>query len=330
MKKVLRFIVIVLLLISFSPLSVKAHPGRTDANGCHTCKTNCEKYGLDYGEYHCHNGGGSSSGGSSSSQDKAAPSTSQNNTTPAPAKSKPAASIEKKVDYASIGKTDGYNFKIKNPDKELSEANYTYSESAYKSAYKTAYEKAENELKDKTIKLASENGDKDATKTEKYKLSPIPNGVIKKVYEEYYKTAFDEVVSRIKNELKSNADKVAFALVFDEKNSEKPNVYDLKKFKDVYAKELKDKKAAYEEEKKSVLKIASENGKADAGNKGSENYRFIEKYENTKFYNEAKKVYDKSYEENKSEGNPIIGGIVFIIVIVGIVWFMKKRKKRIA
>ena len=40
----------------------QAHPGRTDGSGCHTCRTNCEKWGLSYGEYHCHNGGGSSSG----------------------------------------------------------------------------------------------------------------------------------------------------------------------------------------------------------------------------------------------------------------------------
>ena len=38
------------------PLSVFAHPGRTDINGCHTCRTNCEYWGLEYGEYHCHNG----------------------------------------------------------------------------------------------------------------------------------------------------------------------------------------------------------------------------------------------------------------------------------
>lgn len=47
---------IILILISFfiTPV-VYAHPGRTDTNGCHTCKTNCaEKWGLEYGEYHCH------------------------------------------------------------------------------------------------------------------------------------------------------------------------------------------------------------------------------------------------------------------------------------
>ena len=31
-----------------------AHPGRTDSRGCHTCRTNCSKWGLSSGEYHCH------------------------------------------------------------------------------------------------------------------------------------------------------------------------------------------------------------------------------------------------------------------------------------
>ena len=37
-------------------LPVYAHPGKTDENGCHVCKTNCDNYGLEYGEYHCHDG----------------------------------------------------------------------------------------------------------------------------------------------------------------------------------------------------------------------------------------------------------------------------------
>ena len=38
---------------------VQGHPGRTDANGCHYCRTNCANWGLQNGEYHCHNGGSS-------------------------------------------------------------------------------------------------------------------------------------------------------------------------------------------------------------------------------------------------------------------------------
>jgi len=49
-----------------------AHPGRTDGNGGHTCRTNCEKWGLQYGQYHYHHGGGASSGGGGTSAPKPA------------------------------------------------------------------------------------------------------------------------------------------------------------------------------------------------------------------------------------------------------------------
>ena len=53
MKKIITLIII---LFVFSTASVSAHPGKTDGDGCHTCWTNCEKWGLEYGEYHCHDG----------------------------------------------------------------------------------------------------------------------------------------------------------------------------------------------------------------------------------------------------------------------------------
>lgn len=53
MKKIL---IILICLLLFIPTLVLAHPGRTDASGCHTCRTNCAKWGLSNGEYHCHGG----------------------------------------------------------------------------------------------------------------------------------------------------------------------------------------------------------------------------------------------------------------------------------
>ena len=53
-RTIIVFIFCVVLL--FNPNTVLAHPGRTDSNGCHKCNTNCAKWGLDTGEYHCHNG----------------------------------------------------------------------------------------------------------------------------------------------------------------------------------------------------------------------------------------------------------------------------------
>src|SRR5918992_1394381 len=67
---------LIALLLSFfvltpsTPLPAHAHPGRTDSSGGHTCRTNCESWGLGYGEYHSH-GGGSASGGSTESTNTA-------------------------------------------------------------------------------------------------------------------------------------------------------------------------------------------------------------------------------------------------------------------
>lgn len=49
------FFLSVLTVLLVAPIFAFAHPGRTDAYGCHTCRTNCPSWGLSYGEYHCHN-----------------------------------------------------------------------------------------------------------------------------------------------------------------------------------------------------------------------------------------------------------------------------------
>lgn len=67
MKKKIKGLIIVMIVI-LSPLYVEAHPGRTDSNGCHTCRTNCAKWGLSYGQYHCH--GKTNSSTSSSNTNK--------------------------------------------------------------------------------------------------------------------------------------------------------------------------------------------------------------------------------------------------------------------
>lgn len=55
----IAFALILMLIVTLVPASAIAHPGRTDANGGHTCKTNCSKWGLTDGEYHYHNKDGS-------------------------------------------------------------------------------------------------------------------------------------------------------------------------------------------------------------------------------------------------------------------------------
>ena len=59
MSKYLILPLTIVTIFLLLPSNIFAHPGRTDSSGCHTCRTNCESWGLSYGEYHCHNGGGS-------------------------------------------------------------------------------------------------------------------------------------------------------------------------------------------------------------------------------------------------------------------------------
>ena len=65
-RKILSGICSILIFMLIIPSYSHAHPGRTDANGGHTCRTNCEKWGLKQGEYHYHNGGSSGGGGGTS------------------------------------------------------------------------------------------------------------------------------------------------------------------------------------------------------------------------------------------------------------------------
>jgi len=49
-------LVLVLVFFVAVPYSAGAHPGGTDGNGCHRCRTNCtEDWGIPYGYYHRHN-----------------------------------------------------------------------------------------------------------------------------------------------------------------------------------------------------------------------------------------------------------------------------------
>jgi hypothetical protein len=47
---------VVLLGGLFSPFFVYAHPGNTSADGGHYCRTNCDYWGVPYGQRHFHGG----------------------------------------------------------------------------------------------------------------------------------------------------------------------------------------------------------------------------------------------------------------------------------
>lgn len=54
MKKIILVLTVISVFTMFASLA-EAHPGRTDAYGGHTCRTNCAYWGYSTGEYHYHN-----------------------------------------------------------------------------------------------------------------------------------------------------------------------------------------------------------------------------------------------------------------------------------
>src|SRR3989338_5370333 len=52
----MRIPALVCLSLLFLPQALNAHPGNTATDGCHYCRTNCDKWGEAWGERHCHGG----------------------------------------------------------------------------------------------------------------------------------------------------------------------------------------------------------------------------------------------------------------------------------
>ena len=47
-------VLITVIFFIFSATNVNAHPGNTASDGCHYCRTNCDKWGVAWDERHCH------------------------------------------------------------------------------------------------------------------------------------------------------------------------------------------------------------------------------------------------------------------------------------
>ncbi len=57
MSQNLKMLVMLMLLSIVLERPVFAHPGKTAVDGCHYCRTNCDKWGVPWNERHCHGGG---------------------------------------------------------------------------------------------------------------------------------------------------------------------------------------------------------------------------------------------------------------------------------
>ncbi|MBZ5753048.1 hypothetical protein [Metabacillus rhizolycopersici] len=137
------------ILLFFICQEVKAHPGNTDSFGKHTCRTNCEKWGLEYGEYHGHGGAdsSSSSGSSGASSDSIY-------TDDVPVMTEEELEVhyeELQSEGYDIGYQNGYNGEVfvdfhEGEYSELSNDKYSWYEVGYEAGYKEGKEKKAAEI----------------------------------------------------------------------------------------------------------------------------------------------------------------------------------------
>lgn len=295
-------IVAFFLSIGSVPDIMNAHPGRMDSNGCHVCRTNCEKWGLQNGEYHCHNGGSSSTSSYSQTTTPTAPS----------------------IDYASVGKQDGYNYKYQNPNVDADQIHYPYDNATYQSSFQEGFSKAAKELTDKSSEMGKTAGKADADKIDNYTSITVPDGVIVHIYQQDYKAAFETHHKDLLTEAVNAADQNAFSKIFDDQKS--AYSIELTSIQMAYDDEYQAKLKSYAAEKKEILKTAAKKGKSDAENNSDKHYNFIKKYEGTKFYKEVKSVYNKAYDENTTEGG-FFQSFISLLVILALFYFISKKVK---
>lgn len=289
----------------------EAHSGRTDSAGCHTCYTNCEKYGLSYGQYHCHNGSSSSS--ASTGGGTYSGSGSFNATTQAQldeqqrmyeeqqrqeqarleeerkkaeeARLAEEKRIKEQQEY-DLGKSEGYAYKQANPNQTFSpvESSIASQSDKYKEGYKAGFDQAQQEIQNK---LEHDEGYEAAhqAKIKDPSLAYTEPENKTEVYKTGYKNGFDQAVLDLKT-TQEGYDQ-GYALKKKEPDLEWQN----QDFESAYYKEgyISGFDQAEEELMTYTQTLAEENGKKDG-------YR-LEKINETYPKGVIKKEYKPSYEK---------------------------------
>ncbi|WP_420849654.1 YHYH domain-containing protein [Peribacillus tepidiphilus] len=261
---------------------VNAHPGRTDGNGGHTCRTNCEKWGLDYGEYHYHNGGSSGSGGGSFSGSTSTVQPSG----PSPEEIAEREKSQGEKDGYAAGLEAGYEGKTESPSPTGSDA---YIE-GYNAGYKNGYTKGAKKLET----------DKSKAQNEGYEFGKKNDSItIPKAYQNnaYLKAAFEEGFNKAvseRDELKKKEyNKQGY-------NDGKKDIYnEPKDVKDIYIKAYKE---GYEKAQAELKETYLQQGHEAAFKSlvyeepKLDNAKFIDWYkEGFESNKEVKKIKDAAY-----------------------------------
>lgn len=200
-----KILIAVLSLVLFGGKidTIQAHPGRTDASGCHVCRTNCEKWGLSYGEYHCHNGSSSSSSSSSQQSSSSSASSSSSSQQSSSSNSNYYAELQKQQELEAQQKAAEEAAKRQ---QELEEAQRkTAEEEARKKKEAEEKKKQEEEARKKQEeenKKNKEQGEKDGyndkTKNPDEEMKDLKDkdSYYKEGYEVGYKKAEEEVKTK--------------------------------------------------------------------------------------------------------------------------------------
>ena len=308
--------IIVVLLMMITPIS--AHPGRTDANGGHYCRTNCAKWGLRDGEYHYHNGGGSSSSSSSSNSSSSSKSSSSSSKSTTP-------SAAKVIDYTKQGETAGYNYKKANPD--ASKEDLTGKDQTYINGYNTGFTNAENELTTLSKEQGTTNGTTDGTMTEVYNLNVLV-GLMSEIYLTAYKEAYNQSETDDFSKIRQDANKKAIENARNLEDEDTNSEYTLEKQKNVYKESYHSTYNQEEKEINTLKKKLSEYAQEDFDNE-KQSDEYYRKYKNYKVYDVLDKKYKKEYNKYKEQkeqgGNSSTAGVVALGVI-GYILYKRKRK----
>ena len=320
--------------VSDDAMGVVAHPGRTDANGCHTCRTNCAKWGLSQGEYHCHNGGTSSGSGSSSNRSNSASTNYQQQLADQKAAEKLAkkqAAEEKKQKEAYIasekssGETDGYQYKMKHPDESIGSLSGTSE--YYRESYQSGYAKADEQLTKETQEVADKNSAADATKLSKMNLN-VPEGVKKELYLETYKEKFKEYEDNYRNSVKQDAKESAMIDAYDF-NGKLDHTKEIEeKGRDIYQKTYDTNYDLYTKDIEESKDYVSGKGYDDGKTFQDKTDSSYEQFDDFKAYAEMQKIYDASYQEGRNMSLMIAGVALICVVAVGVSLFVRKRRKQ--
>ncbi|WP_338749878.1 YHYH domain-containing protein [Bacillus sp. FJAT-52991] len=336
-------VAILMPILTFSiATSSLAHPGNTDGNGGHYCRTNCAKWGLADGEYHYHNGGGGSSNDSSSNGGGSSSSPSNE---PSPAE----IAAQKEATDRANGEKEGYDSGYADGYAAASKSAQGSGTDSYNEGYKTEYEKGytegEEKLKAEKITAQKEGSalgqktdtlsvpdkyienaalkdaftaafnkavkDRDEVAIAKYTDMGYEDGLqdmrqtldnMKESYHQAYEDGFKKGLAEFKNKYVQQGYNAAFTTL----KYQAPNIDD-EKYIAWY-------KEGFESNKE-VLKI--QEAAFELGNSGEE-YALPEKYEHAEVV--FKHYYDKGLEQHEKESAQAAAGLGFI----GLAWFARR------